>query len=179
MRSSVKHILQVILHAPLFLVALSYLAVVPFEMASSPHSVYLHLFLHSVPLITHFFLFKCVPRTWFSLVTGSLCFPSLTRPMSGNGGTWESNDPQVVHCMLPSLGGCAHMWAAIYYILEWMLVSSIPHVDGASIWLPYFDIAMCIGVMFVRLLHLSVFKRLKRYLLYLLLCTSLHMFTFS
>jgi len=30
------------------------------------------------------------------------------------------------------------MGAAMYYILEWMLASSIPHVDGAGIWLPYF-----------------------------------------
>jgi len=44
----------------------------------------------------------------------------------------------------------------MYYILEWMLASSIPHVDGACIKLPYFDIALYI--IFVRLLRLSIFK---------------------
>jgi len=57
----------------------------------------------------------------------------------------------------------------MYYILEWMLVGSIPHVDGASIWLPYFGIDVYI-IMFVRLLRLSIFKRLKSYLL--LLCNA-------
>jgi len=32
----------------------------------------------------------------------------------------------------------------MYYILEWMLASSIPHVDGACIWRPYFNIALYI-----------------------------------
>jgi len=45
------------------------------------------------------------------------------------------------------------------YILEWMLMSSIPHVDGACIWLPYFDIALYIC--------LSIFTRLKRYYYFL------------
>jgi len=44
----------------------------------------------------------------------------------------------------------------MYYILEWMLASSISLVDGACIWLSYFDIALYI--MFVRILSLSIFK---------------------
>jgi len=67
---------------------------------------------------------------------------------------------------LPSPGGCAHMWAAMYYILTWMLASSIPHVDGACKWLPYFDIALYI-LCFVRLLRLSIFK-IKEIFIYLL-----------
>jgi len=43
-------------------------------------------------------------------------------------------------------GGCAHMRAAMYYIPQWMLASSIPEVDGACIWLPYFNIALYIGL---------------------------------
>jgi len=30
----------------------------------------------------------------------------------------------------------------MYYILEWMLLGSIPHVDGARILLPIFDIVV-------------------------------------
>jgi len=55
----------------------------------------------------------------------------------------------------------------MYYILKWMLARAIPHVDGACIWLRYFDIALYI--MFVRLLRLSIFKRLKRCIFFLLL----------
>jgi len=45
-------------------------------------------------------------------------------------------------------------------ILEWMLASSIPHVDGACIWLPYFDIALYI------LMRLLIFK-IKEIFIYL------------
>jgi len=31
------------------------------------------------------------------------------------------------------LAACVNMRAAMYYILEWMLASLIPHVDGAGI----------------------------------------------
>jgi len=56
---------------------------------------------------------------------------------------------------------CAYMWAAMYYILMWMLVSSITHVDGACIWLLYFDIAL-----YICLYDYCVcqFSRIKRYL---------------
>jgi len=56
---------------------------------------------------------------------------------------------------------CAHMSAAMYYILEWMLASSIPHVDGACLWLPYFDINL-----YICLYDCCVcqFTSLKRYL---------------
>jgi len=57
----------------------------------------------------------------------------------------------------------------MYYILEWVLASSIPHVDGACIWLPYFDIALYI--MFVKLLRLSIFK-IKEIFIYLFIYRS-------
>jgi len=50
----------------------------------------------------------------------------------------------------------------MYYILEWMLASSIPHLDGACLWVPCFDMAL--NRMFVGLLRLSIFKRLKIFL---------------
>jgi len=41
---------------------------------------------------------------------------------------------------LRSSDGSAHMWTAMHYtsLSGWMLVGSIPHVDGACTWLPVF-----------------------------------------
>jgi len=66
-----------------------------------------------------------------------------------------------------SVGGCGHMRVAMYYILEWMLMSSIPHVNGAFIWLPYIDIALNI-YMFVRLLRLSIFKIKEIFIIFII-----------
>jgi len=67
--------------------------------------------------------------------------------------------PCIVSCRAPM---AVHiMWAAMYYILKWMLANSIPHVDGACIWLPYFDIAMYSFLDYC----FCQFSRLKRYFL--------------
>jgi len=46
-----------------------------------------------------------------------------------------------------------------------MLVSSIPHVDGACIWLPYFDIAVYIYVS--KIIAFVSFQEIKDIFIYL------------
>jgi len=54
---------------------------------------------------------------------------------------------------------------SMYYILEWMLVGSIPHVNSVCIWLPYFDIA--VYYMFIKLFAFVNFQEIKEVHIYL------------
>jgi len=68
---------------------------------------------------------------------------------------------------VPSLGGCAHMRAAMYYIFVWMLVSSIPHDDGAYNVYPMAAIFRYCFVYYVCTIIASVnFQEIKDILLF-------------
>jgi len=64
-----------------------------------------------------------------------------------------------------SPGGCAHMWAAMYYIFEWIVVTGGFNSSCRRRLYMAAIFRYCFAYMFVRLLRLSIVKRLKRYII--------------
>jgi len=109
-------------------------------------------------------------HTWYR--KNRNCRPTLTIEASSRITLYETFVYKWTLLQIKSIcrlspGGCVHMWAPMYYILEWMLVSLILHFYGTCITMAAIFRYFCVYYVF-KVIAFGNFQENKVIFIYLL-----------